>query len=112
MPTLPNDAYQILGIDPDATEGEAKRNFRLLARQYHPDRNPGDQEAEAHFKKVHAAWEAVKDILPKSAVPFPDIDPDDPRFEDAIADWMMAMDAAVPKNPKPPSKSVDPDSKV
>jgi hypothetical protein len=99
--------YAILGITPDATEGEAKRNFRILAKQYHPDRNPGDKEAEAKFKQVYEAWDAVKDILPKSAVPFPDIDPDDPGFEDAIVQWMIAMDAAAPKRAfkeKPPAK--------
>src|SRR5947209_96898 len=98
------DPYVILGIAPDATEGEAKRNFRLLARQHHPDRNPGDLEAEARFKEVHAAWEALKNTLPKSAVPFPDLDPDDPAFEDAIAAWMMAMDAAAPKTTSPRQK--------
>lgn len=102
------DPYAILGIDTDATEGEAKRNFRILAKQYHPDRNPGDKAAEAKFKEVHAAWEAVKGILPKSAIPFPDIDPDDPGFEDAIADWMMAMDAAGPKKAAPAAPAHDP----
>jgi hypothetical protein len=109
MPARAKNPYEILGIAPDATEGEAKRNFRLLARQYHPDRNPGDKEAEALFKKVHAAWEAVRDILPKSAVPFPDVDPDDPGFEDAIVAWMIAMDAAAPKKPDPrPPAANDP----
>jgi len=112
MPNHANDPYAILGITRDATEGEAKRNFRLLARQYHPDRNPGDKGAEAQFKKVHAAWEAVRDILPKSAVPFPDIDPDDPGFEDAIASWMMAMDAAAPKRPAPPPQPANSDGTV
>ncbi|HWY86574.1 MAG TPA: DnaJ domain-containing protein, partial [Gemmataceae bacterium] len=61
MSALPKDPYEILGITRDATEGEAKRNFRLLAKQYHPDRNPGDKAAETHFKKVHTAWEALRD---------------------------------------------------
>jgi len=112
MSALPKDPYEILGIARDATEGEAKRNFRLLAKQYHPDRNPGDKAAEAHFKKVHAAWEALRDILPKSAVPFPDIDPDDPAFEDAIVAWMIAMDAAVPKKPEPSRQPAPDDPRV
>jgi hypothetical protein len=86
--------YEILGISLDATEGEAKHTFRVLAKHHHPDRNPGDKEAEKRFLEVHDAWEAVKDILPKSAIPFPDIDPEDPGFEDAVAEWLIAMDAA------------------
>jgi hypothetical protein len=97
--------YAILGITPDATEGEAKRNFRVLAKQYHPDRNPGDKAAEAKFKEVHDAWDAVKDILPKSAIPFPEIDPDDPGFEDAIVQWMIAMDAVAPRKAPGTSKA-------
>jgi hypothetical protein len=103
------DPYEILGISAGATEGEAKRNFRVLAKQHHPDRNPGDKEAQKRFLAIHAAWEALKDILPKSAIPFPDLDPDDPGFEDAIAAWMVAMDAAAaPKTaPEKPRKKQD-----
>jgi hypothetical protein len=93
--------YEILGISEDATEGEAKHRFRILAKQHHPDRNPGDKGAQKRFVEIHAAWEALKDILPKSAVPFPDLDPDDPGFEDAIAAWLVAMDAASAPKPAP-----------
>jgi molecular chaperone DnaJ len=63
------DPYEILGIERDATQDQARKNFRQLARQYHPDRNPGDKAAEAKFKEVEDAWTELEQILPRSAVP-------------------------------------------
>ena len=40
---MSGDAYDILGVSSDATDAHIKRNYRRLARQYHPDRNPDDQ---------------------------------------------------------------------
>jgi hypothetical protein len=63
--------------------------------KYHPDRNSGDEKAAARFKEASDAWAEVQDTLPKSAVPFPDIDVEDAGFDDAIAQWMLDMDAAT-----------------
>ena len=45
------DYYEVLGLAKGASEDEIKKSYRKLAKQYHPDMNPGDKEAEAHFKE-------------------------------------------------------------
>ncbi len=49
--------YEILGVKPDATEDELKKAYRQLAIKYHPDKNPGNKEAEAKFKEIAEAYE-------------------------------------------------------
>jgi DnaJ-class molecular chaperone len=51
--------YEVLGVSRQASDGEIKRAFRKLARQHHPDRNQGDAGAEAKFKEVQAAYDAI-----------------------------------------------------
>ena len=53
--------YEILGVSKDATDAEIKRNYRRLARQYHPDRNPNDVAAEDRFKSIQTAYEKIGD---------------------------------------------------
>jgi molecular chaperone DnaJ len=48
--TTRRDYYEILGIGTNASEDEIKKSYRKLAMQYHPDRNPGNKEAEEMFK--------------------------------------------------------------
>ncbi|RRD65006.1 molecular chaperone DnaJ [Fretibacterium sp. OH1220_COT-178] len=55
------DLYQILGVARDASPAEIKKAYRQLARQYHPDANPGDKEAEERFKKINAAYSVLSD---------------------------------------------------
>ena len=52
--------YRILEISPDATEEQIKQAYRRLAMKYHPDRNPGNPEAEERFKQIQAAYEWLK----------------------------------------------------
>jgi DnaJ-class molecular chaperone len=58
---MPGDYYETLGVKRDATEDEIKKAYRKLARQYHPDRNPGDKQAEAKFKEVQDAYDVLSD---------------------------------------------------
>lgn len=55
------DYYQILGISRDASAEEIKKNYRKIAMQHHPDRNPGNKEAEENFKVASEAYEALRD---------------------------------------------------
>ena len=57
-----NDPYSILGVSSAATDEEISRAYRKLARQYHPDLNPGNAYAESRMKEINSAYEAIKDI--------------------------------------------------
>src|SRR5579875_758269 len=61
MAVKTKDYYQVLGVPRTASQEEIKRAFRKLAMQYHPDRNPGNKEAEARFKEINEAYEVLSD---------------------------------------------------
>jgi molecular chaperone DnaJ len=58
---MADDLYRELGVSKDASAEEIKRAYRKLARQYHPDRNPGDAAAEDRFKRVQHAYDTLSD---------------------------------------------------
>lgn len=54
------DPYKVLGVSRDASDDEIKRAYRRLAKQYHPDRNPGDAAAARKMQQINAAYEQIK----------------------------------------------------
>lgn len=55
------DYYEVLGVDKSASKDDIKKAYRKLAVKYHPDRNPGDKEAEGKFKEATEAYEVLSD---------------------------------------------------
>jgi curved DNA-binding protein len=58
---MPRDYYEVLGVAKGASENDIKKAYRKLARQFHPDRNPGDKQAEGRFKEVQDAYDVLSD---------------------------------------------------
>ena len=54
------DPYQVLGVSPDASDEEIKRAYRKLAKQYHPDTNPGDEYAAKKMQEINDAYDRIK----------------------------------------------------
>ncbi|MCZ4090816.1 molecular chaperone DnaJ [Sinorhizobium psoraleae] len=64
---MKRDLYETLGVARNADEKELKSAFRKLAMKYHPDKNPGDTEAEKTFKDINEAYETLKDPQKRAA---------------------------------------------
>lgn len=67
MPATEIDFYELLEVSRDADDRTIKSAYRKMAMKYHPDRNPGDAEAEAQFKACSAAYEVLKDPQKRAA---------------------------------------------
>jgi molecular chaperone DnaJ len=61
------DYYEVLGVEKTASEAELKSAFRKLAMKYHPDKNPGDKDAEVQFKEINEAYQTLSDAQKRAA---------------------------------------------
>src|SRR4026208_2172659 len=58
---MPRNFYEVLGVPKTASEADITKAYRALARKFHPDRNPGDKEAETKFKEIQNAYDILTD---------------------------------------------------
>jgi len=63
---MPRDHYDVLGVGRNASAEEITKAYKKLARQHHPDRNPGDKQAEARFKEIQSAYDTLNDPKKRS----------------------------------------------
>jgi molecular chaperone DnaJ len=61
------DYYEVLGVSKNASEADLKKAYRRAAQKHHPDRNPGDKQAEENFKECKEAWEVLSDSQKRAA---------------------------------------------
>src|SRR5689334_23644338 len=63
---MPRDPYDVLGVSKSASAEEIQKAYRKLSKKYHPDRNPGDKQADASYKEVQEAYSILSDPTKKA----------------------------------------------
>jgi curved DNA-binding protein len=81
-----HDYYKILGVERNSSTDEIKRAFRKLALKYHPDRNPGDKQAEERFKEINEAYQVLSDSQKRA------------RYDQLGADYSQWQQNGAPGN--------------
>jgi len=99
MPQTVSDYYDILGVGRDASDEEIKKAYRKLAMQFHPDRNQGNEEAEAKFKQISQAYEVLSN--PEKRQNY-DISGDPTRFADPIEEVFANLGISFFRRRHPP----------
>ncbi len=61
MATTKRDLYEVLGVVRDASPDDVKKAYRQMALKFHPDRNPGDKDAEKKFREAAEAYDVLSD---------------------------------------------------
>ena len=56
---MSSNFYEMLGVSKEASQAEIKKAYRRLSMKYHPDKNPGDEEAADYYKKINRAYEVL-----------------------------------------------------
>ena len=97
--------WQILGLSEEADKKEIRKAYRRLAKRYHPDRNPGNPEAEDKFKEVQMAYETLMGRTAMSGRPHASDFPKEGSSRsaervDPFLNFFTAMQALYPGNPK------------
>jgi curved DNA-binding protein len=84
MPTGYKDYYKVLGVSREASDEEIRKAYRKLARQYHPDLNPGDKKAEEKFKEINEAHEVLSNKEKRK------------QYDDLGSGWQEGQEFRVP----------------
>ncbi len=59
---MTSDPYKVLGVSPNASDDEIQKAYRRLVKKYHPDVNPGDENAEKKMREINAAYDQIRNI--------------------------------------------------
>jgi len=101
--------YQILAVSNTATQEEIKKSYRRLAKQYHPDANPGIKAAEEKFKQIAAAYEVLSDPQRRANYDFLLYQQSQQRYQPNAQTTYMRTYSAEPQPTRPPQTESSPD---